>query len=56
MEPLPPAAKKIQEAIEALIPHIKTIEEDENGNKEYGGEALSALITSMKVALGIDAV
>ncbi|KAJ5664275.1 hypothetical protein N7507_005006 [Penicillium longicatenatum] len=31
-----------------------TVEEDENGNKEYGGEALSALIASMKVALKID--
>ncbi|CAG8132071.1 unnamed protein product [Penicillium nalgiovense] len=56
MEPpkLPLAAKKIQEEIEALIPQITAVDEDENGNKEYGGDALPALVTSMKVALGID--
>ncbi|CRL19497.1 unnamed protein product [Penicillium camemberti] len=51
---LPRPAKKIHEEIEALIPQITTIDEDENGNKEYGGDALLALITSMRVALGID--
>lgn len=58
MEPheLPRAAKKAHEEIEALIPQITTLDEDDNGNKEYGGEALPALITSMKVALGIDEV
>ncbi|EKV04412.1 hypothetical protein Pdw03_1644 [Penicillium digitatum] len=56
MEPskLPLAAKKVQEEIEALIPQITTVIEDENGNKEYGGDALPALITSLKIALGID--
>jgi hypothetical protein len=49
-------AKDIFEEIEALIPHTTTVDEDENGNKEYGGDALSALITSMKIALGIDEV
>lgn len=53
---LPRPAKKIHEEIEALIPQITTIDEDENGNKEYGGDALLALITSMRVALGIDEV
>ena len=58
MEPskLPLAAKKVQEEIEALIPQITTVIEDENGNKEYGGDALPALITSLKIALGIDEV
>lgn len=58
MEPLklPLAAEKIQEEIEALIPQTTVVDEDENGNKEYGGDALPALITSMKVALGIDKV
>lgn len=58
MEPkkLPPAAEKTHQEIEAQIPQATTVDEDENGNKEYSGNALSALIDSMKLALGIDKV
>lgn len=54
--PLDDAAEKIRQEIKALLPQVTTIEEDENGNKKYGGDALLMLISRMKTALGIDEV
>lgn len=54
--PLDDAAEEIRKEMKALLPQVTTIEEDENGNKKYGGDALLMLISRMKTALGIDEV
>ncbi|KAJ5330529.1 hypothetical protein N7476_000312 [Penicillium atrosanguineum] len=51
---LPLAAEEIRKEIKTLIPQITTVEEDENGNKKFGGDALLVLISRMKAALEID--
>lgn len=58
MEPrrLDDAAEGIRKEIKVLLPQVTTIEEDEKGNKKYGGDALLMLIFRMKTALGIDEV
>ncbi|KXG51327.1 uncharacterized protein PGRI_093390 [Penicillium griseofulvum] len=52
--PLDDEAEEIRKEIKALLPQVTTIEEDKNGNKKYGGDALLMLISRMKIALGID--
>ncbi|KAJ5971846.1 uncharacterized protein N7479_001764 [Penicillium vulpinum] len=47
-------AERIRKEIKVLLPQVTTIEEDEKGNKKYGGDALLVLISRMKTALGID--
>jgi hypothetical protein len=54
--PLDDAAEGIRTEIKALLPKVTTIEEDEKGNKKYGGDDLLKLISRMKTALGIDEV
>ena len=49
-------AERIRKEMKALLPQVTTIEEDENGNKKYGGDALLMLISRMKTALSIDEV
>jgi hypothetical protein len=55
-QPLDDAPNEIRKEIKALLPQITTVEEDEKGNKKYGGDALITLISRMKAALGIDEV
>ncbi|KAJ5414909.1 hypothetical protein N7509_000007, partial [Penicillium cosmopolitanum] len=45
MEPrkLPGPAEDIRKEIQVLIPQLKTVEEDESGNKKYSGDTLSEL-------------
>ncbi|KAJ5593078.1 hypothetical protein N7537_009982 [Penicillium hordei] len=47
-------AEGIRTEIKVLLPQVTTIEEDEKGNKKYGGDVLLMLISRMKTALGID--
>ncbi|KAJ5394749.1 hypothetical protein N7509_000399 [Penicillium cosmopolitanum] len=56
MEPrkLPGPAEDIRKEIQVLIPQLKTVEEDESGNKKYSGDTLSELVSRMKSALQID--
>jgi hypothetical protein len=58
MEPqeLGDEAAGIRREIKELLPQVTTTEEDKNGNKKYGGDALLMLISRMKTALGIDEV
>ncbi|KAJ5644232.1 uncharacterized protein N7484_006739 [Penicillium longicatenatum] len=51
---LPKEANDVRKEIKELIPRITAVEEDESGNKKYGGDALLELITRMKAALDID--
>lgn len=53
---LPLEAEEIRKEIKTLISQITTVEEDENGNKKFGGDALLVLISRMKAALEIDVV
>jgi hypothetical protein len=55
-QPLDEVAEGIRKEINILLPQVTTIEEDEKGNKKYGGDALLMLISRMKTALGIDEV
>ncbi|KAJ5447687.1 hypothetical protein N7445_002508 [Penicillium cf. griseofulvum] len=48
------AAEGIRKDIKILLSQVSTFEEDENGNKKYGGDALLMLFSRMKTALGID--
>lgn len=50
------AAEGTRKEIKVLLPQVTTIEEDEKGNKKYGGDALLMLISRMNTALGIDEV
>ncbi|KAJ5543944.1 hypothetical protein N7513_003474 [Penicillium frequentans] len=55
MEPQPlHDADEIRKEIKSLLPQVTTLEQDATGNKKYGGDALLALISRMKTALGID--
>ncbi|KAJ5922496.1 hypothetical protein N7516_010199 [Penicillium verrucosum] len=48
------AAEGTRKEIKVLLPQVTTIEEDEKGNKKYGGDALLMLISRMNTTLGID--
>ncbi|KAJ5566714.1 uncharacterized protein N7459_010096 [Penicillium hispanicum] len=51
---LPSAANDIRKEMKAKIPNVTTYEEDEKGNKKYGGDEIAGLISRMKVELKLD--
>jgi hypothetical protein len=58
MEPLelPPAADDVRKEMIALIPDVRIYDEDEKGNKKYGGDEIAGLVSRMKAALNLDEV
>ena len=67
MEPqkLPPAAEEIRIEIKEMIPETATkpievqaklLNQDDRGNKKYGGDLLAGRITRLKEELGINEV
>lgn len=58
MEPLelPSAADDIRKEMIALIPDVRIYDEDEKGNKKYGGDEIAGLVSRMKAALNLDEV
>ncbi|KAJ5277587.1 hypothetical protein N7534_003655 [Penicillium rubens] len=56
MEPLelPPAADDVRKEMIALIPDVRIYDEDEKGNKKYGGDEIAGLVSRMKAALNLD--
>lgn len=55
-QPLPLEAEKIRKEINALITKGTVFDEDEIGNKIYGGDELARLISRMKGTLNLDFV
>lgn len=55
-QPLPLEAEKIRKEINALITKGTVFDEDERGNKIYGGDELARLISRMKATLNLDFV
>jgi len=55
-QPLPLAAEKIRKEMDALISKVTTFDEDERGNKKYGGDELEDLVSRMKATLRLDDV
>ncbi|KAJ5916569.1 hypothetical protein N7504_000584 [Penicillium tannophilum] len=53
-QPLPLAAEKIRKEINALITKGTVFDEDEWGNKIYGGDELARLISRIKATLNLD--
>lgn len=58
MEPLelPSAADDVRKEMIALIPDVRIYDEDEKGNKKYGGDEIAGLVSRMKAALNLDEV
>ena len=54
--PLPDPAEEIRKQIKALLSPATVVHEDDSGNKKYGGDALSELISRIKIELNIDEV